>query len=95
MATVDFKYPICLYQVHLSLEDWLANFAIDVEKIAVEPPPPATHFETTIVAVAIFQPTTIEGLVFTRENLVALFTEKEVVEQELEASYAYLESLPE
>lgn len=93
MTIANFEHPIQLYHVHISLEDWLAKFFVEVGKELIELPPPSKAYWTTTVTKATYLSTSIEGLVITRENLVAIFSEEEVAEQELEASFAYLESL--
>ena len=94
MSVVDFEHPIQLYHETMTLEDWLANFSIEVGSENIElPPPDGKAYRTVVVAKATYLPTTIEGMTITRENLVSIFSEAEVVEQELEASYAYLDSL--
>jgi hypothetical protein len=91
----NFEHPCDFYgeNGNLSLEDWLANFYVEADEVFIETPPPTESNPGVMVGKALYLPTKLGELTITRAMLVDLFTEEEVVKQELDASIAYLENL--
>ena len=92
MPIANFEYPINLYNENMSIEDWLANFSVEVSTVHIEILPPETTNPTTVIANVTFLPTLIGEQSITRDMLVAMFSQAEVQREELEAGIFYLEN---
>jgi len=88
MTIANFQYPINLYGENITVEDWLTNFTVESTKEEIERYP-NNNIALTIADV-IIEPTTLGNKEITRTDLIALFSETAVREQEFTAGQAYL-----
>ena len=91
MTTANFEYPISLYGDRVYLEDWLANFYVEESTVSIETLPQEVSNIHQTTALAVYLPTKLGELLITREMLVAMFSEKDVLQEELNASIAFLD----